>query len=104
MHMLTVPRFYAGPVAQFCPTPVRGSVKYGSKGGCPVELFQELNLPQETAKSLAALSNLGVSKATWSTYRTAKVLWVWDTVQVQPPGGVQTVVQYIVPFPATPRT
>jgi hypothetical protein len=68
------PRFHAGSVAQFYPTPVRGSVKYGSKGGCPVELFQDLNLPQETAKSLAALSNLGVSKATWSTYRTAKVM------------------------------
>jgi len=69
-----VTRFHAGTVAQFCPTPVRGSVKYGSKGGCPVQLFQDLNLPQETAKSLAALSNLGVSKATWSTYRTAKVM------------------------------
>ena len=49
-------------------------MKYGSKGGCPVELFQDLNLPEETAKSLAAFSNLGVSKATWSTYRTAKVM------------------------------
>jgi hypothetical protein len=33
-----------------------------------------LNLPEETARSLAALGNLGVSKTTWSTYRTAKVM------------------------------
>jgi len=60
--------FYAGSVAQFCLTPVRGSE------GCAAELFQDLNLPEETARSLAALGNLGVSKTTWSTYRTAKVM------------------------------
>jgi hypothetical protein len=57
-------RFYAGSVAQFCPTPVRGSVKYGNKGGCAAELFRDLDLPEETAQS----------KNTWSAYRTAKVM------------------------------
>jgi hypothetical protein len=46
-------------------------VKYGNRGGCAAELFQDLNLPEETARSLADLGNLGVSKTTWSTYKTA---------------------------------
>ncbi len=49
-------------------------MKYGNKGGCAAELFRDLDLPEETAQSLAALGNLGVSKNTWSTYRTAKVM------------------------------
>jgi integrase len=49
-------------------------VKYGNRGGCPAELFQDLNLPEETARSLADLGNLGVSKTTWSTYKTAKAM------------------------------
>jgi integrase len=69
-----IPYGFAGSVAHFCPTPVRGSVKYGNKGGCAAELFRDLDLPEETAQSLAALGNLGVSKNTWSTYRTAKVM------------------------------
>jgi integrase len=71
---LLMTKFYAGSVGHFCPTPVRGSVKYGQHGGCAAELFQDLNLPKETALSLAALGNLGVSKATWSTYKTAKAM------------------------------
>jgi hypothetical protein len=53
---------------------VRGSVKYGSTGGCTAELLSELNLPAETAQSLASLGNLGVAKSTWSAYKTAKVM------------------------------
>jgi hypothetical protein len=58
----------------FCPTPVRGNSKYGQKGGCASELLKELDLPEETAKSIASLGNLGISKSTWSTYSTAKTM------------------------------
>jgi hypothetical protein len=34
----------------------------------------QLDLPAETAASLAALGNLGVAQNTWSTYRTAKTM------------------------------
>jgi ligand-binding SRPBCC domain-containing protein len=53
---------------------VRGSVKYGSTVGCTAELLSELNLPAETAQSLASLGNLGVAKSTWSAYKTAKAM------------------------------
>ncbi len=53
---------------------MRGSVKYGSAGGCTAELLSDLNLPDETAQSLASLGNLGVAKSTWSAYKTAKAM------------------------------
>jgi len=53
---------------------VRGSSKYSQKGGCTSELLKDLELPAETAKSIASLGNLGISKNTWSTYNTAKTM------------------------------
>jgi hypothetical protein len=61
-------------VSAFCPTPVRGSLKYGKKGGCTSELLAELELPGDTADTLAELGNLGIAASTWSTYRTAKTM------------------------------
>ena len=37
-------------------------------------MLKGLNLPTEIAESLAGLGNLGVTKSTWSTYRTAKTM------------------------------
>ncbi len=34
----------------------------------------QLELPAETAASLAALGNLGVAQNTWSTYKTARTM------------------------------
>ncbi len=48
----------------FHPTPVRGSTKYGKKGGCTADFLVQLDLPAETAASLAALGNLGVAQNT----------------------------------------
>jgi hypothetical protein len=61
-------------VSAFCPTPVRGSLKYGKKGGCTSELLAELELPGDTADTLAELGNLGIADSTWSTYRTVKTM------------------------------
>jgi hypothetical protein len=58
----------------FHPTPVRGSTKYGKKGGCTADFLVQLDLPAETAASLAALGNLGVAQNTWSTYKTARTM------------------------------
>jgi hypothetical protein len=58
----------------FRPTPVRGSTKYGSKGGCAADLLRELHLPAETATALSALGNMGIAQSTWSTYKTAKTM------------------------------
>ncbi len=63
-----------GGEGTFCPTPVRGSHKYGKKGGCAGELLAELELPESTAKTLAELGNMGIAVSTWSTYRTAKTM------------------------------
>jgi hypothetical protein len=45
-----------------------------TRGGCTRELLESLELPAETAESLAHLGigNLGVTNSTWSNYRTAK--------------------------------
>jgi hypothetical protein len=58
----------------FNPTPVKGSTKYGSKGGCAADLLKDLDLPRETAAALAELGNMGISRSTWSTYKTAQTL------------------------------
>ncbi len=58
----------------FCPTPVRGSQKYGTKGGCAAELLAGLELPKDAARTLADLGNMGITNSTWSTYRTAKTM------------------------------
>jgi hypothetical protein len=58
----------------FCPTPVRGNTKYGHNGGCTAELLKDMALPAEIADSVAKLGNLGVSKSTWSTYKSAKTM------------------------------
>jgi hypothetical protein len=58
----------------FNPTPVKGSAKYGTKGGCAASLLEELDLPREAAAALAELGNMGISRSTWSTYKTAKTM------------------------------
>jgi len=58
----------------FRPTPVKGSVKYGNKGGCTADLLSNLNLPRETAEALSKLGNMGISRNTWSAYKTAKTM------------------------------
>lgn len=55
----------------FNPTPVRGSVKYGKKGGCTAEILAALDLPSDCARSLAQFGNMGITASTWSTYSTA---------------------------------
>jgi hypothetical protein len=44
------------------------------KGGCATEFLDLLDLPKETAESIAKFSNLGVAQSTWNTYRTAKTM------------------------------
>lgn len=58
----------------FCPTPVRGKTKYGEKGGCTSDLLKSLQLPEGTAQALSELGNLGITRSTWSTYKTAKTM------------------------------
>jgi hypothetical protein len=56
----------------FQPAAIRGNKKFGTQGGCTHELLDELQLPEEIAKSLAELGNLGVAKSTWNSYKTAQ--------------------------------
>lgn len=56
------------------PTPVKGSTKYGTAGRCSLDLLRGLNLPAEVAQSVANWGNLGITKKTWSTYKTAETM------------------------------
>jgi hypothetical protein len=58
----------------FQPTPIRGSTKYGTAGRCTEQSLKNLDLPAETLESIAKWSNLGVTKKTWSTYKTAEIM------------------------------
>ena len=61
-------------ITGFLPTPLRGATKFGTSGGCTSELLTELALPKDIAESIAKWGNMGISKKTWSTYKTAKVM------------------------------
>jgi integrase len=61
-------------MARFTPTPVKGDTKYGTKGNCTLELLKDLDLPADVANSIASISNIGISKSTWSTYCTAEIM------------------------------
>lgn len=58
----------------FQPTPLKGSTKYGTNGGCAADLLENLNLPPEVAESVAKFGNLAITKSTWSTYKSAKAM------------------------------
>jgi hypothetical protein len=60
------------------PTATQGTTKYGETGGCTHQQLINLQLPEDTLKSLAHLGNLGIASGTWSTYKTAqKMLLEW---------------------------
>jgi len=44
------------------------------KGGCASEFLTNLNLPEDTAASIAKFGNLGVAQSTWNSYRTAQTM------------------------------
>ena len=46
----------------FQPTPLKGSTKYGTNGGCAADLLENLNLPPEVAESVAKFGNLAITK------------------------------------------
>jgi hypothetical protein len=60
----------------FRPVPLAGSGKYSRSGGCNEGLLEGLKLPNLVKQNIARLNNFGVSKATWSTYRTAERMWL----------------------------
>jgi hypothetical protein len=45
-------------------------------GGCQVSLLANLKLPESVKDNIVRLGNLGISKATWSTYQTAERMWM----------------------------
>ena len=49
-----------------------GVGKYGRKGLMRKEVFKGLQIPEEVKEALADLGNHGLSKSTWSNYRTAE--------------------------------
>ncbi len=59
---------------KFAPQPAKGTKKYGLKGGCASEFLTNLNLPEDTAASIAKFGNLGVAQSTWNSYRTAQTM------------------------------
>jgi hypothetical protein len=60
--------------SRFKPTPAKGSKKYGTTGGCSSKFFAHLELPKETADSLANFGNLGIAQSTWNSYKTAQIM------------------------------
>jgi hypothetical protein len=58
----------------FKPTPAKGSKKYGTTGGCSSKFFAHLELPKDTADSLANFGNLGIAQSTWNSYKTAQIM------------------------------
>jgi len=54
------------------PTATQGTTKYGETGGCTHQQLINLQLPEDTLKSLAHLGNFGIASGTWSTYKTAQ--------------------------------
>jgi len=57
------------------PKEVRGSTKYGPKGGCAANLLEDTGLSIKRRESLAKYINQGLSQKTWSSYRTAERMW-----------------------------
>ena len=58
--------------SNFEPTPVRGSSKYGTTGGCSASNFSKLGLPEDTLKSISQLGNLGLANGTWKSYKAGQ--------------------------------
>ena len=54
------------------PQSIRGSTKYGKTGNCSSYSLAETGLPESARRNLAKWANLGLSKQTWSSYKTAE--------------------------------
>ena len=54
----------------------RGTTKYGENGTCTRESLVSLDLPDSVRKNLATWANLGLSKQTWSSYKTAERMFL----------------------------
>ena len=61
-------------ITGFEPKAIPGSTKYGTAGGCTTTFLRALELPSEITESLAKWGNLGVTKSTWSSYKTAQTM------------------------------
>ena len=61
-------------ITGFEPKAIPGSTKYGTVGGCTTTFLRALELPSEITESLAKWGNLGVTKSTWSSYKTAQTM------------------------------
>jgi hypothetical protein len=48
--------------------------KIRATGRCSLQSIARLELPTDTAASIANWSNLAITKKTWSTYKTAEVM------------------------------
>ena len=58
------------------PKKMRGTTKYGTKGNCSRDSLATLELPESTRENLAAWANMGLSKKTWSSYKTAERMFL----------------------------
>ena len=54
------------------PVPKKGSGKYGGGDLMGGKLFSNMNLSKEVENSLVNIGNYGLSKVTWSNYKTAE--------------------------------
>ena len=57
------------------PKVIKGSTKYGPRGGCSASLLENTGLPEGRRRSLASYINQGLAQKTWSSYKTAERMW-----------------------------
>ena len=58
------------------PQKMWGTTKYGTKGNCSRDSLAALELPESTRENQAAWANMGLSKKTWSSYKTAERMFL----------------------------